>query len=269
VSAVLTVAACVRRDWRIALSYRLAYAIELVSMVFTLVLFYYLARIVDSSTLPSLKGLDRGYFAFVAVGLALTRILYAGLSAFANQLREEQTTGTFETLMATPASPSALILGSGAYDLIRGTAFGVVIIGAAAAFFHLRIDVSVDSALVVTAALLACLFLFAAIGVALAAFTVVFKQTTAVLALATSGIALIGGVYFPIEILPGALRSLAELLPFTWGLEVLRAALLAGHFELGRLGLLIAFDVVALPCSLVVFNVALRRARRTGSLAQY
>jgi hypothetical protein len=50
---------------------------------------------------------------------------------------------------------------------------------------------------------------------------------------------------------------------------VLRAALLAGHFELGRLGLLIAFDVVALPCSLVVFNVALRRARRTGSLAQY
>src|SRR4051812_6379674 len=239
------------------------------SIVFTLLLFYYLARIVDTSTLPSLKGLDSGYFAYVAVGLALVRILYSGLSSFANQLREEQTTGTFETLMATPASPSALILGSGAYDLIRGTAFGVVIIAASAAFFHLRIDVSVDSGLVVTGALFACLFLFAALGVVLAAFTVVFKQTTAVLALATSGIALIGGVYFPIELLPGALRSLAELLPFTWGLEVLRGALLTGHFELGRLGLLVAFDAVALPVSLVVFNAALRHARRTGTLAQY
>src|SRR4051794_15975865 len=164
-SAVLTIAACVRRDWRIALSYRLAYAIEAVSIVFTLALFYYLGQIVDSSTLPSLKGLDRGYFAFVAVGLALARILYSGLTAFANQLREEQTTGTLETLMATPASPSVLILGSGAYDLIRGTAFGVAIIGAAAAFFHLKIEAGVGSVSMVAGALFACVLLFAALGV--------------------------------------------------------------------------------------------------------
>ena len=58
------VAACLRRDWRIAISYRAAYAIELVAMVFTLVLFYYLARIVDTSQLPASAGLDSGYFGF-------------------------------------------------------------------------------------------------------------------------------------------------------------------------------------------------------------
>jgi ABC-2 type transport system permease protein len=171
--------------------------------------------------------------------------------------------------MATPTSPSVLILGSGAYELIRATAFAVVMIVAAAAFFNLRVDTGVDSAFVTAAALLGCVLLFAALGVALAAFTVVFKQTTAVLALATTAIALFGGVYFPIDVLPAGLEFLANALPFTWGLDVLRASLLNGELELGRLGLLIAFDVVALPCALVLFNVAVRHARRAGSLAQY
>jgi ABC-2 type transport system permease protein len=106
-------------------------------------------------------------------------------------------------------------------------------------------------------------------GVAVAAFTVVFKQTTALLTLATTAIALIGGVYFPVQLLPGALEFLANLLPFTWGLDVLRGSLLSGESDVGRLGLLVGFDAAALPCALLLFNVGLRRAKRAGSLAQY
>jgi ABC-2 type transport system permease protein len=269
VSALPIVAACVRRDWRIALSYRLAYALELASIVFTLVLFYYLAKIVDSSSLPSSAGLDGGYFGFAAIGLALSRVLYTVLTSFATTLREEQTTGTFETLMASPVSPSLLILGSGAYDLLRGTASGILMVVAAALFFDLRLDAGLDSAAAVGVGLVGCLALFAAMGVAIAAFTVVFKQTTAVLGLATTAIALIGGVYFPVELLPGALELVGDLLPFTWGLDALRASLLGGDADLGRLGALIAFDAVALPCALLVFRGALRRARLAGSMAQY
>jgi ABC-2 type transport system permease protein len=268
-SSLPTVAACIRRDWQIALSYRLAYAIEVTAILFMLVLFYYLARIVDSSTLPSSAGLDRGYFGFAAIGLALSRILHMALTSFANQLREEQTTGTFETLMASPARPSVLIVGSGAYDLLRATASGLLMIVAAVAFFDMRLEGGIGSAMVGAAGLAACLVLFAAMGVAVAAFTVVFKQTTALLTLATTAIALIGGVYFPVQLLPGALEFVANLLPFTWGLDVLRGALLSGDSDLRRLGLLVAFDAVALPCALLLFNVGLRRAKRAGSLAQY
>jgi ABC-type multidrug transport system permease subunit len=269
VSSALILAASVQRDWRIAISYRLAYVIEIASIGLTLVLFYYLGQIVDSSTLPVAAEFDGGYFAFVAVGLALARVLHSGLTPFAQQLREDQMTGTLENLMATPASPSVLVLASGAYDLLRGTAFGVLIILTAAVFFGLDIETDPDSALTVAGGLVACLLMFAALGVALAAFTVVFKQTTALLAVVTSGIAVFGGVYFPVELLPDGLRLLSELLPFTWGLEVLRDALLSGESDIARLGLLVAFDLVALPCALVLFNVALRRARRSGSLAQY
>jgi ABC-2 type transport system permease protein len=268
-SLFLTLAACLRRDWRIALSYRTAYAIDLGSIVLTLVLFYYLARIVDSSSLPSSAHLNQDYFAFVAVGLAMARVLHAGLTAFATKLREEQTTGTLETVMASPTSPSVLILGSGAYELVRAMAFAVVMILAAAAFFGMHLDLGLSSMLVTVGGLLGCMFLFATLGVVLAAFTVVFKQVTAMIALATTGIALLGGVYFPLGVLPQGLQFLANLLPFTWGLEVLRASLLNGESETGKLGLLIAFDLVALPCALLLFNYALRYARRQGSLAQY
>jgi AraC family transcriptional activator of pobA len=43
--------------------------------------------------------------------------------------------------------------------------------------------------------------------------------------------ALLGGVYFPIELLPGPIQAVAELLPFTWGLEVMRGALLGAEVE--------------------------------------
>jgi ABC-2 type transport system permease protein len=269
VSLALTLSACLRRDWRIALSYRAAYVIDVASIVLTLLLFYYLAHIVDASALPASAGLNKGYFGFVAVGLALSRILHAGITSFATQLREEQTTGTFETVMATPTSPSLLILGSGTYALIRATAFAVLMIIAAVAFFGLHIDLGFNSAVVTVGGLVGCILMFAALGVAVAAFTVVFKQTTAILALSTTGIALIAGVYFPLGVLPEGLQFVANLVPFTWGLEVLRASLLNGKFELGRLGLLIAFDAVALPCALLLFNYAVRHARQQGSLAQY
>lgn len=103
----------------------------------------------------------------------------------------------------------------------------------------------------------------------LAAFTVVFKQTTTLLGLAVTILALLGGAYFPTDLLPAPLRIVGDLLPFTWGLDLMRSALLAGEFEAGRLALLYVVSGVMLPLALAVFSLALRRARRSGSLAQY
>ena len=264
----MTIAACIRRDLRTATSYRFAYVLELASVAFALILFYYLAQIVDSSALPS-TDLGQGYFGFVAVGLALARVLQAGLSSFSRQLREDQLTGTFETLVATPVSSWGLILGTGAYELIRGALVAIVMLGLAVAFFGLRLEAGVESAVVAGAVLIACVVLFAALGVLLAAFTVVFKQPSGLLTMAVAGIGLLGGVYFPIELLPGALQALGSALPFTWGLDLLRGTLLSGETDFARLWYLIAFDLAALPAALLVFDVSLRRAKRTGSLAEY
>jgi ABC-2 type transport system permease protein len=264
-----TLAAFVRRDWAIARSYRLAYGLELGSILFTLVLFFYLGRFIDASTLAPSSGLKQGYFAFVVIGLALLRVVQVALVSFSNRLRDEQTTGTFEALMAAPASPSLVILGSAAYDLLRALVSSLLMIAVAVALFGMHLESGVGSLAVAVVAFLGCLVLFAILGVVVAAFTVVFKQATPLLRLVTTGMGLLGGVYFPLKVLPGALQTAGQLIPFTWGLDVLRQSLLRGTTDLDRLGFLVAFDVVALPVAVVLFAAALRRARKTGTLAHY
>ncbi len=267
--AVATLAAFVSRDWVIARSYRVPFATEAVGALFSVTLFYYLGRLVGRSFTATSPDLAKGYFAFAVIGIATLGIGTTGLSAFAQRLRQEQTTGTLEALVCTPCRSWTVVVGSAAFDLLRATVTALVMVLLGVAIFGLRFTAGPVSLVVAAIAALATVLLFGALGVALAAFTVVFKQAAALLGLVTPIIALLSGVYFPIDVLPQAIQKLAEASPFTWALDVLRAALLRGVVDLGHLALLVPFAVLAFPFALYLFERALRRARREGSLTQY
>jgi ABC-2 type transport system permease protein len=269
VSSLRVVAAFIRRDFRIHVSYRLSFVLQMSTIFFFLALYYYLSRIVDQHEFAARQHISGSYFGYAAVGLALLSILQVGLSSFSQKMREEQTTGTFEALMATPTSPSLVVLASAVYDLLRSTAFALVLIGTAVVLFGLHLDIDPASLGVTAVALVGCLALFASLGVAVAAFTVIFKQTAALSGMVVSGLALLGGVYFPIDVLPGPLQQLAEILPFTWGLDVVRASLLGGDVDPVQLAGLFGSAAVLLPAAVLGFTMAVRRARRTGTLAHY
>ena len=74
---------------------------------------------------------------------------------------------------------------------------------------------------------------------------------------------------YPVAVLPTPLRLLARLIPVTYALEGMRAALLggAGWGELWRsLLALLVFAAVLIPLSFAVFGWALRRTKITGTL---
>ena len=261
--------AFVRRDWAIDLSYRAPFALRAVSLLLTLALFYYLGEVVDNSAFEDQQGIDSGYFGYVAIGLATFTVIQTSLISFSRKLREEQTTGTFEALMTTPASPSAIILSSAVYEIVRATIDGLLILLAAVVLFGLELDTSPDGVAIALVTLVAALGLFASLGVAVAALTVLFKRTTALLGLIMSAIALLSGVYFPIDVLPSWMQTIADVIPFTWTLDLLRAALLGGDVDVARLLGLIASVLVLLPLAIWFFGWTLRRARRTGTLALY
>jgi ABC-2 type transport system permease protein len=263
------VAAFLRRDYRINVSYRASFAFQGVSILLQVALFFYLSQVVNEAHFSAQQGLTGGYFGYAAVGLALLTMVQVSLSSYSYKLREEQTTGTFEALMATPRSPSLLVLSGAVYDLIRATVTGLVLIAAAVVIFGLRLALDPESIGLALVALVGCLGLFASLGVVVAAFTVVIKRATALLAMMVSGLALLGGVYFPIDVLPAPLEQLAKLLPFTWALDVVRAALLGGDVDPAQLAGLFGSVAVLLPVALWGFTLAVRRARRTGTLSQY
>ena len=267
-STLSVVAAFLRRDFRINISYRASFAFQSVAIVFELALFFFLSRVVDEAEF-SWPGSQRGYFAYAAVGLAVLTIVQVSVGSFSFKLREEQTTGTLEALMATPTSPSLIVLSSAVYDLIRATVSGLVLIVAAVAIFglHLELDPGVDrDGGGGPRRLPGALRLPGGRGGG------VHDRLQAGHGAAgdgVTGLALLGGVYFPIEVLPAPLEWVASALPFTWGLDVLRASLLGGEVEPAQLAGLFASAALLLPLALLGFTAAVRRARRTGTLGQY
>jgi hypothetical protein len=78
-----------------------------------------------------------------------------------------------------------------------------------------------------------------------------------------------GGMMYLVSVLPGPLRFLARLIPVTYSLEGMRAALLAGAGwrELWpSIAALLLFAAILIPLSFLVFAWALRRTKVTGTL---
>ncbi len=261
--------AFLRRDLAIQLSYRADFTLQTASVLLTLVLFFYVSELVDDGTLASDVGGDAGYFGFVVIGLALLRILSSGLNSFAQRLRNDQTSGTLEAMLASPIRASTAILFSAAFDLLRATFFASVMILAAILFFGLRLDTDPLGVLVAVVTLAGSLAVFAALGMLIAAFTVVYKQSSAALQIASTGIGVFSGVYFPLDVFPEGLQVLANLIPLTWAVDVTRSALLEGTIETDRFLLLIGSAVVLLPAALIVIERAVTKARQQGTLAHY
>jgi ABC-2 type transport system permease protein len=261
--------AFLRRDWATARSYRFAFVLQIVDSTLQLSLFFFLGRIVDTTTLGAQTNVSGGYFPFVIVGLVLMELVYVGVTSFARQIRRDQTTGTLEALLVAPAPQTFVIIGSAAFDFVRAIGLGLLMLVLGVVVFGLDLSLDAGSIGILAIVLPSSLAFFAGVGVALAAGTIVFKQVDVLVGFASLMLALFGGVYFPIQVLPAPLEALAHACPLTWALDGLRAALLGGHVPTAELALLPVAGALAIPLSFIIFRAALDHARRAGSLAQY
>ncbi len=260
--------AFLRRDFAVARTYRASFVLQGFASAFVLVLLFQVGRLVDRAPTAATADLSHGYFSFAVVGTAILGLVQTALHSFAVKLGQEQATGTMEALLATPASPSAVILGSALYELAQALLLAVVVL-TVGSFVGVHVVLAPVSLLGSAVALLGLLTLFAGLGVAVAAFTMAFKRGTALAGLITGALALLGGVWFPVSLLPGAVRWVAQLLPFTWGVAALRDCLLSGHVDALRLAGLLISGVVVLAAALWLFGASVAYAKRRGSLGQY
>jgi ABC-2 type transport system permease protein len=82
----------------------------------------------------------------------------------------------------------------------------------------------------------------------------------------------VGGVYFPVAVMPAFLRGLAGFLPVTYAVRGMQLAVYQGA-SLSTLSrevtVLAAFCAALAPLSLFSFHYALSRVRQTGTLSFY
>jgi len=257
------------RDAQTEASYPLALLLQFVGIFFSVFVFYFLSQLVGDSAAGQINTRGGEYFPFVLVGIAFSGYFGVGLNSFAGALRTAQTTGTMEALLMTPTRLSTIIVGSATYSYLF-TTLRVGIYLALGIALGVRFDVANWAAAGVS--LLLAIVAFASIGIMAAGFIMVFKRGNPVTWLVANLASLLGGVYYPVSILPDWLQPLARLLPITYALEAMRGALLdgAGWVELAlNMLILAAFCLLLFPLSLVVFRFAVHKARVNGSLTHY
>ena len=113
---------------------------------------------------------------------------------------------------------------------------------------------------------------FSSLGIIAASFIMVLKRGNPVTWLFNATSNLLGGIYYPVSILPGWLMFISFLLPITYALRAMRLALLQGaSFEslFTDILALIIFCILLLPISLLAFRYAVRKAKVDGSLTHY
>lgn len=258
------------RDFISDATYKAAFILQLFGIFLSVLTYFFLSRLMGDIGVEYLKPYGGNYFAFVLIGIAFFSYLNVSIKGLANIIREGQMLGTLEAILVTPTSIATIILSSSLYGFLWATFKVVVYLLLGAVCFDVHLDQANLTATLII--LLLTIMSFSGLGIVSASFIMVLKRGDPIGWLFTSVSGLIGGLYYPTTVLPEWLQTAAKFLPVTHSLEGMRLAMLKGY-TVSQLAptvlILCGFSAVILPSSIFVFQQAVRKAMRDGSLTHY
>lgn len=251
-----------------ALSYPLSFLSGRLSVVVPLVAF----SLISEFLAPD--GRADEYFAFVVVGLVVAAILDAGTRGMSDRLGTEINTGRLEMYLTEPVPTTFLPVGLVQFDLFARILTAAIVAG---------LSVPLGARYVygwpnVLAALVLVLGLLATMSIALTGSSVkiLAKRADPLLTVYSLGAQIFGGVYFPVDQLPGFLQPFSWLFPHTFVIAVARRLVLprggiadGGPATATAVVALVAIIAVMGPLGVWTFRRAVAYGRQRGLLSGY
>lgn len=262
--------AFIKKDFLVEASYRLSFFLNILSVFLSVLVYFFIDKLFGSRVEGHLSQFGVDYFSYVLVSMALFSYIGVGLGSFSQRIRTEQVQGTFESLLLCPASLSTIISSLIIANLCIATVDLVVY--ALMGIFLFHIDFSQINPLSTLVVLLCTFFALSGLGILSASYIVLFKRGNPGGWVINNIQGLISGVYFPVTVLPAWMQWLSRCLPTTYAVKALQLAVYQGatlHTLRQEIGMLILFGVLLIPCGFLLFSCSIRRAKRTGSLANY
>jgi ABC-2 type transport system permease protein len=257
--------AVMRRDLHVYLSYRTRLFSQVLTALFSLTLFYYISRLVHIHGF----GAPNAYFGFVVVGISLISVLYSCFS-IPELVRQELIAGTFDRLLLSPFGAVRSVLAMTLFPMVYSFVLATITLGLGCLVFGLHLHWATVP--VTIPVMLLVLVAFLPFGVLFAALTVVIKQGNVGTSWVIALLSIVGGLYFPVSLLPGWLQTLSKLQPFTAATDLLRHLLVnssLGESPQSALLKLVAFAAVLLPVSIWVLARAIRFGQQRGTIIEY
>ncbi len=256
-----------RRDFLVWSSYRLAAFWQLASVIVLAAIVFLGGNAVgDRSKLIGEEG--GSYVAFLLVGLAVMDLMAQAMNGLPAHISDSQRAGTLEPVLLAPISTTTLLLSFWLFRFLLAILRAVILIGfgvVALGFWR-----GADPLTILLVALPA-IGTFAGIGALSGAFVIVVKQGDPIRLAYAGAMALLGGVVFPVSVLPSWLHPFAMLLPITYVLDGVRAGL-DGRPPTAVAPQVLVLALTALilvPVGTLTFDRAVAHAKRRGSLGEY
>ncbi|MBN2119696.1 MAG: ABC transporter permease [Candidatus Omnitrophica bacterium] len=259
-----------KKDFLIETSYKLAFLFNIFGVISSLLIYFFIDKLFGQRISPHLEEFGINYFSYVLLSMAFFSYIGVGIGSFSSRIRAEQIQGTLESLLVTPTKISIILLSMGLWNLIFATIDVFIYISLGVILFNINFtNVNLISTLAV---LILTIISFSSLGILSASFIMIFKRGNPVAWIINTLEGLLGGVYFPVKVMPAFLQFLARFLPITYAIRAMQLAVYKGHtvFELkNELLFLFLFSCLLLPLSFTSFSYALKKARLQGSLLQY
>jgi len=259
----------IKRGYLIQMSYKFEYLLRLFNMLFNIMTYYFIAKMIGSAGAKFLEPYGGDYFSFVLIGMAFSGYLMIALRSFSDVIRDEQMMGTLEAMLVTPTRTSTVVALSSLWNFISAS-FRVIVYLVVGVLLGVNMSkANILGALLILVLTIIC---FSGIGIISASFIMVFKRGDPINMLFMGTSDLFGGVLFPIEVFPGWLQKVSYALPITYSVNGMRHALLQGYSwnELAPdIAMLAIFSLILLPVGLFIFEQSVKKVKAQGSLVQY
>jgi ABC-2 type transport system permease protein len=242
----------------------------LIESIMLVVVLHFVGQLVSPRDSNALTKYGTAYFPFALVGVAFARYFDLMLRMFSESIRTAQVTGCLEAMLSSQTGCVTIVLMSSLYSLISGAAQLLLILLGGVVLFGVDLtNMNVGATLLV---LLVSVAIFVAFGVLSAAAIVWLKKGDPITWILGGFGTILGGAYFPVDVMPGWMQKLSFLVPVTYSLDALRLTMLKGGTIAAAakpITVLAGMAILLLPASVAIFTAAVRKGRREGTLAQY
>ena len=262
--------AFLKRDFRIESGYQAAFLMGIVESIMLLVIFHFIGDLIAPKANASLSRYGSHYFPFVIIGIAFARYFDLVLKMFSESIRLAQVTGCLEAMLSSQTGCITIVLMSSLYGLISGALqLFLLLLGSVLLFGVDLSGMNVPATLLV---LFVSIAIFVAFGVLSASAIVWLKKGDPIMWVFGGFSSILGGAYFPIDVMPHWMQKLSILIPIRYSLDALRLTMLKGdsiRSIAGPAATLLAIAVILLPASIAIFAGAVQNGRKEGTLTQY
>lgn len=263
------VLALMRANWLSALSYRLNMFFTYTGLIVSIVPLYFISHALQPMMASTIRTESPEYFAFLIVGIVTHSFVNTSVNSLHGSLSGEISSGSFEALVSTPTPLPALLLGMVSQAFSMTSLRALVLSIAAIAFGAHVVWSGVLPALLI---LVLIILSYLPFGILAAALVLAFRATGPFPGGVVTASALLGGVYYPTQVIPAWIVGISKFIPLTYGLRSLRRSLLDGaplSASAADLSIVAVATVLLMAASLAAFLKALSYAKRSGTLTQY